>query len=71
MAEITLFVALPFDFDDGGGIAAVEPIDCTSPAAAIQRAQGLPARYEFDRLWRVARQASDWTASASHVAIYV
>ena len=41
MAEITLFVALPFDFDDGGGVAAGEPIDCTSPAAAIQRAQGL------------------------------
>jgi hypothetical protein len=41
MAEITLFVALPFDFDDGGGIAAGEPIDCPSPAAAIQRAQGL------------------------------
>lgn len=41
MAEITLFVALPFDFADGGGIAAGEPIDCPSPAAAIQRAQGL------------------------------
>jgi hypothetical protein len=41
MAEITLFVALPFDFDDGGSIAAGEPIDCTNPAAAIQCAQGL------------------------------
>ena len=41
MVEITHFVALPFDFDDGGGIAAGEPIDCTSPSAAIQRAQGL------------------------------
>ena len=40
MAEITFFVALPFDFIDGG-IAAGEPIDCASPAAAIQRAQGL------------------------------
>ena len=40
MAEITFFVALPFDFIDGG-IAAGEPIDCPSPAAAIQRAQGL------------------------------
>jgi hypothetical protein len=40
MAEITSFVALPFDFDDGG-IAAGEPIDCASPAAAIQHAQGL------------------------------
>jgi hypothetical protein len=34
------FVALPFDFDDGG-IAAGEPIDCPNPAAAVQRAQGL------------------------------
>ena len=41
MAEITLFVALPFDFNSDGGIAAGEPIDCPSPAAAIQRAQGL------------------------------
>jgi hypothetical protein len=41
MAEIALFVALPFDFDEGGGIAAGEPIDCLSPAAAIARAQGL------------------------------
>ena len=41
MAEITLFMALPFDFDDDGGIAAGEPVDCPSPAAAIQRAQGL------------------------------
>jgi hypothetical protein len=41
MAEITHFVALPFDFDDGGDIAAGEPIDCISPSAAIQRAQGL------------------------------
>jgi hypothetical protein len=40
MAEITIFVALPFDFIDGA-IAAGEPIDCPSPAAAIQRAQGL------------------------------
>ena len=40
MAEITFFVALPFDFADGG-IAAGEPIECASPAAAIERAQGL------------------------------
>ena len=40
MAEITVFVALPFDFVDGG-IAAGEPIECASPAAAIERAQGL------------------------------
>jgi hypothetical protein len=35
MAEITFFVALPFDFVDG--IAAGEPIECASPAAAIER----------------------------------
>ncbi len=40
MAEITVFVALPFDFVDGG-IAAGEPIECASPGAAIERAQGL------------------------------
>jgi hypothetical protein len=40
MAEITFFVALPFDFVDGG-IAAGEPIECANPAAAIQSAQGL------------------------------
>ena len=40
MAEITFFVALPFDFIDGG-IAVGEPIDCLSPAAAIHRAEGL------------------------------
>jgi len=40
MAEITPFVALPFDFIDAA-IAAGEPIDCPSPAAAIQRAQAL------------------------------
>jgi hypothetical protein len=34
MAEITFFVALPFDFIDGG-IAAGEPIDC----------RALPPRY--------------------------
>ena len=40
MTEITSFVAMPCDFIDGR-IAAGEPIDCPSPAAAIQRAQGL------------------------------
>jgi hypothetical protein len=35
MAEVTLFVALPFDFNNDGGIAAGEPIDCPS----------LPPRY--------------------------
>jgi hypothetical protein len=40
VAEITFFVALPFDFVDGG-IAAGEPIECASPAAAIERPQGL------------------------------
>jgi hypothetical protein len=40
MAEITFFVALPFDFVDGG-IAAGKPVECASPGAAIERAQGL------------------------------
>jgi hypothetical protein len=40
MAGITYFVALPFDFVDGG-IAAGEPIKCSNPAAAIQSAEGL------------------------------
>jgi hypothetical protein len=40
MAEITFFVALPFDFVDDG-IAAGEAIECASPLAAIERAQGL------------------------------
>ena len=40
MAEIISFVALPFDFVEGA-IAAGEPINCPSPAAAIQLAQGL------------------------------
>jgi hypothetical protein len=40
MADITYFIALPFDFVDGG-IAAGEPIKCPNPAAAIQSAEGL------------------------------
>jgi hypothetical protein len=37
---ITYFVALPFDVADGGLVVG-EPIECPSPAAAIERAQGL------------------------------
>jgi hypothetical protein len=40
MVEITSFVALPFDFVDGG-IVPGEAVDCPNPNAAIQRAQGL------------------------------
>ncbi len=40
MAEITWFMAVPFDYVDGG-IVAGEPIKCETPAAAIERAQGL------------------------------
>jgi hypothetical protein len=40
MAGITYFVALPFDVADGS-IVVGEPIECLSPAAAIERAQGL------------------------------
>jgi hypothetical protein len=39
MAEITYFAAMAFDFIDGDLIAG-EPIDCPSPAIAIQTAQG-------------------------------
>jgi hypothetical protein len=39
MTEITRFVALAFDFIDGHLIAG-EPLDCSTPAAAIQTAQG-------------------------------
>jgi hypothetical protein len=40
MADLTYFIALPFDFVDGG-IAAGEPINCPNPADAIQSARGL------------------------------
>jgi hypothetical protein len=40
MTEITYFVALPFDVIDGVVVVG-EPIECPSPAAAIDRAQGL------------------------------
>jgi hypothetical protein len=39
MAEITYFAAMAFDFIDGDLVAG-EPIDCPSPAVAIQTAQG-------------------------------
>jgi hypothetical protein len=40
MAGITYFVALPFDVADGVVVVG-EPIECLSPASAIERAQGL------------------------------
>ena len=40
MAEITHFVALPFDVTDDGFVAG-DFFKCGSPAAAIERAQGL------------------------------
>ena len=40
MAGITYFVALPFDVLEGSVVVG-EPIECSSPAAAIERAQGL------------------------------
>ena len=40
MAGITYFVALPFDVADGSVVVG-EPIECLSPTAAIERAQGL------------------------------
>ena len=40
MAGITYFVALPFDVADSRVVVG-EPIECPSPAAAIERAHGL------------------------------
>jgi hypothetical protein len=40
MAEITQFMAVPFDYVDGRVVAG-DPIKCPDPVAAIQRAQGL------------------------------
>lgn len=40
MAEITQFIALPFDLSDDGMITG-EPFKCASPAAAIERAKGM------------------------------
>jgi len=40
MAEIVQFVVVPFDYV-GDAIVAGEPERCSSPAAAIERAQGL------------------------------
>ena len=40
MTEITCFMVVPFDYVDDD-IVAGEPIRCPSPAAAIERAQGL------------------------------
>jgi hypothetical protein len=40
MTGITYFVALPFDVADGSVVVG-EPIECLSPAAAIERARGL------------------------------
>ena len=39
MTEFTRFVALAFDLIDGRLVAG-EPVDCPTPAAAIQNAQG-------------------------------
>jgi hypothetical protein len=40
MVGITYFVALPFDVSNGSVVVG-EPIECPSPATAIERAQGL------------------------------
>jgi hypothetical protein len=39
MAEITQFIAIPFDLADDG-IVAGEPFKCATPASAIERAKG-------------------------------
>jgi hypothetical protein len=40
MTEITYFMVVPFDYVDGVVVAG-EAVRCPSPAAAIERAQGL------------------------------
>ena len=40
MTEITYFMVVPFDYVDNAVVAG-EPIECSSPAAAIQHAQEL------------------------------
>jgi hypothetical protein len=40
MTGVTYFVALPIDVA-GGSVVIGEPVECPSPAAAIERAQGL------------------------------
>jgi hypothetical protein len=40
VAGIRYFVALPFDVADNNVVVG-EPIECSSPASAIERAQGL------------------------------
>jgi hypothetical protein len=55
MAEITLFVALPFDFDDDGGIAAGEPVDCPSPCACRKSSPDI----------LVMQSTQDWTAQTT------
>jgi hypothetical protein len=40
VTEITYFMVVPFDYVDDAVVAG-EPIRCPSPAAALQRAQGL------------------------------
>jgi len=39
MAEITQFIAIPFDLADDG-IVAGEPFKCATPASAIEHAKG-------------------------------
>jgi len=40
MSEIIQFMVVPFDYV-GNDIVAGEPVKCPTPAAAIERAQGL------------------------------
>ena len=40
MTQITYFTAVPFDYV-AEAVVAGDPVQCSSPAVAIQRAQGL------------------------------
>jgi hypothetical protein len=55
MTGITYFVALPFDVADNS-IVVGEPIECPSPAAAIERAPSFERSDEAERLNRCVRE---------------
>ncbi len=45
MAEVTYYVAMPFDRNDEGEIVPGEAQECQTSTAAIRRAQGMSAAH--------------------------
>ena len=72
MAGITYFVAVPFDVADGGVVVG-EPIECLSPAAAIERAQcDLTAVLRGERLgYQGGEQSRRSRVLSDHVPVLV